>query len=59
MDSKAEHFEGKITDDELLKALEHMKNDKSPGTDGFTVEFYKFFKELSQSYLKPGSHVNS
>ena len=28
---------------ELTKALKNMKNEKSPGLDGFTVEFFKFF----------------
>ena len=35
--------EGLITKPELLKALKAVKNGKSPGTDGYTVEFYKFF----------------
>ena len=29
--------------EELSSALKHMKNDKSPGPDGYTVEFFKFF----------------
>ena len=32
-----------ISIDELLHALKNMKNDKSPGLDGFTTNFYKFF----------------
>ena len=28
---------------QLLQVLKSMKNGKSPGTDGFTSEFYKFF----------------
>ena len=35
--------EGLITEEECLKALKNMKNGKSPGCDGFTVEFYKLF----------------
>ena len=35
--------EGPITLQECLAALKNMKNFKSPGIDGFTVEFYKFF----------------
>ena len=35
--------EGKITLQECLLVLKNMKNFKSPGLDGFTVEFYKFF----------------
>lgn len=32
-----------ITIIECGEALSSLKNDKSPGTDGFTAEFYKFF----------------
>ncbi len=32
-----------LTLDELAVTLKEMKNDKSPGPDGYTVEFYKFF----------------
>lgn len=35
--------EGKITLQECLGALKNMNNFKSPGIDGFTVEFYKHF----------------
>ena len=40
---EAEHLEGEIKIEELTKALKNMKNDKSPGLDGFTAEFYKLF----------------
>ena len=40
---KQNSLEGKITYDELLFALKRAKNNKSPGSDGFTVEFFKFF----------------
>ncbi|WP_419612126.1 RNA-directed DNA polymerase, partial [Thiolapillus sp.] len=36
-------IEGNITAVEALAALRTMKNDKSPGSDGFTAEFYKVF----------------
>ena len=36
-------LEGEITLDEASVALKSMKNNKSPGSDGFTVEFFKFF----------------
>ena len=39
----AETMEGEITYEEAALALKNMKNDKSPGTDGFTVNFFKFF----------------
>jgi hypothetical protein len=32
-----------ITKDEIKKALEQMKPNKSPGTDGFSPEFYRHF----------------
>ena len=35
--------EGLIKHHECLKALKDFKNNKSPGSDGFTAEFYKFF----------------
>lgn len=38
-----EKLEGKITYSEALEALKNMKNDKSPGSNGFTAEFFKFF----------------
>lgn len=37
---ESEKLEGEITYEELAKALKHMKNNKSPGLDGFTVEFF-------------------
>ena len=39
----AQTLEGKLTYQEALSALKNMKNHKSPGTDGFTAEFFKFF----------------
>ena len=35
--------ENYLTEKELLTAIKAMKNGKSPGTDGLTSEFYKFF----------------
>jgi exonuclease III len=35
--------EGPITYNELLVALKKSKNNKSPGNDGYTTEFFKFF----------------
>ena len=42
-DEEAENLEGLITLDEASCALKNMTNGKSPGTDGMTVEFFKFF----------------
>ena len=36
-------LEGELTEKEILAALKKMKNNKSPGTYGFTSEFFKFF----------------
>ena len=38
-----EMIEGRITVAEAKVALSGMKNNKSPGSDGYTVEFFKFF----------------
>ena len=35
--------EGLMTESELLKSIKTFKNGKTPGTDGLTAEFYKFF----------------
>ena len=40
-----------LTEDECFKALKEMKNDKSPGSDGITVEFYKTFWDDRNQYL--------
>ena len=36
---ESEKLEGDIKIDELSNALKNMKNEKSPGLDGFTIEF--------------------
>ena len=35
--------EGLVSENECLNALKEFKNDKSPGTGGFSAEFYIFF----------------
>ena len=42
-DKESQNLEGEIEYSELGIALKNMKNNKSPGLDGFTVEFFKFF----------------
>ena len=50
--NNAENLEGKLTLIEISKALKHMKNEKSPGIDGFPAEFYKiFWKKLKHIIL--------
>ena len=40
--------EGPLTEMECLEALKKMESDKTPGTDGLPVEFYKvFWKDIS------------
>ena len=38
--------EGALTEEELRKALFSLENDKSPGIDGLTANFYKYFWPL-------------
>ena len=42
-DDEAEKIEGFLSKKELGEVLFKMKNNKSPGSDGFSVEFFKFF----------------
>lgn len=38
--------EGRITKEELVLALHDMENNKSPGLDGLTKEFYSAFSSI-------------
>ena len=40
---KAATCEGKLTVEECLQSLQSFKENKSPGNDGLSVEFYKMF----------------
>ena len=42
-ETNASQLEGKRTYKELANSLNQMKNNKSPGLDGFSAEFFKFF----------------
>ena len=45
-------LEGKLTLEECRRALMCLRCGKSPGEDGFSVEFYQFFFELlGQEFL--------
>ncbi len=48
-------LEGVITEQELLSCLKTLKNGKSPGSDGYLAEFYKFSGQI----LKTGSRMPS
>lgn len=39
----AKSLDKDIVEAEVLTVLKHMKNNKSPGSDGYTAEFFKFF----------------
>ena len=44
---QSNEIEGKITLEEATAALKNMKNNKSPGSDGYPAEFFKvFWKDL-------------
>ena len=46
-------MDGIIRKEECLNAVKCLKNNKSPGTDGFTAEFYKFFwKDLGDFLIR-------
>ena len=45
-DDDRDNLEGPLSYDECKNVLESFQNDKAPGEDGFTVEFYKFFYDL-------------
>ena len=48
-----EKLEGNITKTEAATALLHMKNNKSPGSDGFSAEFFKFFwKDIGDFFVR-------
>jgi hypothetical protein len=42
-DNEKESMEGLVTFRQMSHCLKKMENDKSPGPDGFTTNFYKFF----------------
>ena len=46
------NLEGKISEDEIAFVLQKMKHYKSPGSDGFSAEFFKFFLKLLKYLLK-------
>ena len=45
-DDSRESCEGPITVEELKKAITSMENNKSPGIDGLSMNFYKHFWPL-------------
>ena len=50
-EEEAESCEGEITLNECYNALKSMATNKSPGSDGFTAEFYHHFWNLIAKYM--------
>ena len=49
---EADQCEGLLTLEECAKAISSFQNDKTPGSDGFTVEFYRrFWNPLGKSVV--------
>ena len=46
-----EEIEGLLSLNECKRRLELFQENKSPGVDGFTIEFYKYFFDSVGSYL--------
>lgn len=45
-------LEGEITEEEIAVVLKKMKNNKSPGSDGFSADFFKFFFKDFKVFIK-------
>ena len=56
-DNESNQLEGTLTLQELTNALRNMKNNKSPGTDGYSCEFFKvFWNRLGSFVLRSINH---
>ena len=52
-DHDRNYCETSILESEILASIKALKNGKSPGSDGFTAEFYKFFwNDIKQALMK-------
>ena len=57
-EEEQQQCEGLVSENECLNALKEFKNAKSPGTDGFSAEFYKFFwPELGNEIVSSFNHA--
>ena len=56
-DNEADALEGHLTLEEISNALKSMKNQKTPGIDGFPAEFFKvFWEKLKYFVLRSLNH---
>ena len=46
-----DHCDKELTIEEIGKGLKDLPNNKAPGTDGFTADFYKFFWPDIKTYV--------
>lgn len=44
--SNKQYFDSPLMDEEIIKSIDALKQNKSPGPDGLTEEFYKSFPFL-------------
>ena len=51
-DIESSNLEGEIIADEISNVLRNMKNNKSSGSDGFTVDFFKFFFKDFKHFIR-------
>ena len=50
---EANAFEGELTGTECLAAINGMKTNKSPGSDGISMKFYRvFWEEIRDIFLQ-------
>ena len=50
-DIESKQCDESIKVEEIIESIKHLKNNKSPGVDGITSEFYKLFSEQIAPFL--------
>ena len=49
--SQVKELEGPLTEKEIAETLKNMKNNKTPGIDGFPADFFKVFWSKLKNYI--------